>query len=705
MAKLIHATSLAAFKTAYTDWASSSSPIYNSIAYTDDGYMYTHGGVFQLSVVGAGNPWGLGFTLSGQTASVTVAGNTQSITLPVVGISNGSTSDFSITSNAGVFTITHINKLTATTVGPSAASDITLSIPELTISATGHITAASQYTATLNHVLQAADSTTTKGYLLFGTGAGTAGTLYNTGLYINSSTGAVYVPSLYIGGTAIGSIYAPIAHASSATTYGVGTSSLYGHLKLSDATSSSSDTTGGTAATPNAVLTALNAAKQYAHDLLGSSDAMMFVGTIDGTGVFKSYNSTVITQAITVNTTKISDLTAYSAGWTFKVTTSGTITGIGNVEAGDMVICVSDKATSYSAADFTVVQANLDGAVTIASSLATNALVLGSSATTIHSLTNGTSGQFLKMGASGPEWNTVPFDYRAIQVNGTALLASSATTPLNLVAGTGVSIAGNSSTGAVTITNTGIISTYGLTINSGSTVLGTYDPKTAAATLKFTNGLSGSYATGVYTIGHSNSITAKSQALYPIAIDAYGHVTSVGTAVTALPSPTSLTFSDGGTAVDTYNGGTAKILNFIDGANSAFTVTTASNVISVKLDTTMLYRPISYTPNSGTSTPTTLLTNSVATALELAAGNNITMSGSGGVLTINATDTNTWRNVTAYSISGSAQSGPAEILSSSIGTSDLEFGSEFLWNSSENGGTLHLGWAEVASDGTVTYSV
>ena len=255
------------------------------------------------------------------------------------------------------------------------------------------------------------------------------------------------------------------------------------------------------------------------------------------------------------------------------------------------------------------------------------------------------------------------------------------------------------------LVNTGIISTYGLTINSGSTALGTYDPKTAAATLKFTNGLSGSYATGVYTIGHSNSITAQSQALYPIAIDAYGHVTSVGAAVTALPSPTSLTFSDGGTAIDTYNGGTAKTLNFIDGANSAFTVTTASNVISVKLDTTMLYRPISYTPNSGTSTPTTLLTNSVATALELAAGNNITMSGSGGVLTINATDTNTWRNVTAYSISGSAQSGPAEILSSSIGTSDLEFGSEFLWNSSENGGTLHIGWAEVASDGTVTYSV
>ena len=48
----------------------------------------------------------------------------------------------------------------------------------------------------------------------------------------------------------------PRSHASSSTTYGVGSSSSYGHLKLSDSVSSSSDTTDGVSATPKAVKTA-----------------------------------------------------------------------------------------------------------------------------------------------------------------------------------------------------------------------------------------------------------------------------------------------------------------------------------------------------------------------------------------------------------------------------------------------------------------
>ena len=45
----------------------------------------------------------------------------------------------------------------------------------------------------------------------------------------------------------------PKAHATSATTYGKGDASNYGHLKLSDSTASTSSTTGGIAATPKAV--------------------------------------------------------------------------------------------------------------------------------------------------------------------------------------------------------------------------------------------------------------------------------------------------------------------------------------------------------------------------------------------------------------------------------------------------------------------
>lgn len=46
---------------------------------------------------------------------------------------------------------------------------------------------------------------------------------------------------------------APTNHASSSDTYGKGTDASYGHVKLSDSTTGTSDTSGGTAATPKAV--------------------------------------------------------------------------------------------------------------------------------------------------------------------------------------------------------------------------------------------------------------------------------------------------------------------------------------------------------------------------------------------------------------------------------------------------------------------
>lgn len=67
---------------------------------------------------------------------------------------------------------------------------------------------------------------------------------------------------------------APTSHASSATTYGKGTSSAYGHVKLSDnTTSTTAAASGGTAATPKAVSAALAAAKSYADSVAGGTAA------------------------------------------------------------------------------------------------------------------------------------------------------------------------------------------------------------------------------------------------------------------------------------------------------------------------------------------------------------------------------------------------------------------------------------------------
>lgn len=62
----------------------------------------------------------------------------------------------------------------------------------------------------------------------------------------------------------------------------------------------------------------------------------------------------------TVNTgTDISGLTDYKKGQYWVVATAGTyVTQV--CEAGDMIFCISDRASAYSASDFSVIQNNLD---------------------------------------------------------------------------------------------------------------------------------------------------------------------------------------------------------------------------------------------------------------------------------------------------------------------------------------------------------
>ena len=46
-------------------------------------------------------------------------------------------------------------------------------------------------------------------------------------------------------------------------------------------------------------------------------------------------------------------------------------------------------------------------------------------------------------------------------------------------------------------------------------------------------------------------------------------------------------------------------------------------------------------------------------------------------------------------------------MNNSVGTADLDFGNEFLWDASggSGDGQLRIGWAEIATDGTITYTV
>lgn len=92
---------------------------------------------------------------------------------------------------------------------------------------------------------------------------------------------------------------------------------------------------------------------------------------------------------------------------------------------------------------------------------------------------------------------------------------------------------------------------YKLNKNNGWSVT----VREASVKVAYNNGITGTYSNGVMTLKHANSaITAQStQAVYPIAIDAYGHITGYGSAVT-IPEIPSVTASDNGKVLMVVSG-------------------------------------------------------------------------------------------------------------------------------------------------------
>ena len=77
---------------------------------------------------------------------------------------------------------------------------------------------------------------------------------------------------------------------------------------------------------------------------IATADAMIFKGTIGTNGTVTSLPA------------------EHSTGWTYKVSTVGIYAGV-NCEVGDMIVCLADGTTANDA-DWTVIQTNIDGAVT-----------------------------------------------------------------------------------------------------------------------------------------------------------------------------------------------------------------------------------------------------------------------------------------------------------------------------------------------------
>lgn len=112
------------------------------------------------------------------------------------------------------------------------------------------------------------------------------------------------------------------------------------------------------------------AVKTYIDGMLSANDAMVFKGTL-GTG----------------GTVTALPATGYVAGWTYRVITAGTYAGK-VCEIGDMVIAVTTYTTATSNDHWTVVQTNIDGAVTGPASAVADRIAVF----------NGTTGKIIKDG-------------------------------------------------------------------------------------------------------------------------------------------------------------------------------------------------------------------------------------------------------------------------------------------------------------------
>ena len=114
---------------------------------------------------------------------------------------------------------------------------------------------------------------------------------------------------------------APTDHASTANTYGQGSSTNFGHLKVVDNGAAAAST--GTAASPKLVADQINALKTaIAPTALIAAKEVTYDGGISGSGTFSVYANS-ITEVVSVQLDNTSLSTQGSGGW--KQTTLGTI--------------------------------------------------------------------------------------------------------------------------------------------------------------------------------------------------------------------------------------------------------------------------------------------------------------------------------------------------------------------------------------------
>ena len=707
MGKLIFADTFDNFTSKFEDWNNHLDPSYYSIVFTADGYVVTHGKQFGLNVIGEVDPVGIRLT-NGKT--VELYGNDltgSSFDLPVYKILASDKNPINVL-GAGEITIEHALASTDTTGLTSygkLTNDFKLNIPKFYVDAYGHVLNVDTIETPVNLVKQNL-ITNTKFYLLGtvaedSTEAGS--TVFDTDVFIDNN--ALHAESFYEGGTSLGFKYVKSAWVgdgkgqNQASYYGTG--SAEGIVRLSDAYDSDTlDTSKHTAATPKAVKQGVDQAIAKAKELFSSNDAMIFMGTVEYDGTIRTHNSTVASAngvTITNGTTKIKDITAY-IGWTFKFISKGTFTFKGQtweVEIGNMLVCTNEGANP----EYDIIQTNIENQVIGEETTFSKGIVIATGngrIVTVFPYSNASKGQALiYSGNDTVSWSDVANTWRPINLNGAEVLSNlTGTNALNFKNSTGITITNQD--GTLTFTNSSPLSSAsGFTINNASELVATYNPKNATnPTLNFGGNIIEAVLNDqIITVEHKKILNStKTENLYKLAIDAYGHITKA-TAHTF----NKLNIKSGTSSID-FNTTNDVYLEFTNGTDITWNSQVSNGKITLTPSVTHKYKTLNFYNNN---VSTAELTSS-GSSLNIKAGDNVIFTKDGTDLLISSV--NTWRSVQAYHLSNLNNSIAGDdfqtVLSSSISTNALKFGNEFTWDGDE----IKLVWTEIDGD-TITYSV